>query len=190
MLDCSRCNILVVGDVMLDRYWHGHVDRISPEAPVPVVHVARQEDRPGGAANVARNVAALGARTTLLSIVGPDAAAGALLSQLEQAGVQADLQVDSSLETTMKLRILGRQQQLLRVDFENRPLADSLDALRTSFAAHLPGTDLVIFSDYNKGTLENISAMIQMARAADVPTLVDPKGTAWHRYSGCNGHHP
>ena len=120
--DTRGARVLVVGDVMLDRYWFGNVERISPEAPVPVVHVERSEERPGGAANVARNASALGAKVSLLSVVGQDEAAGALNRLLEEAGVRALLHGDPGLSTTVKLRVLGRQQQLLRIDFENRTL--------------------------------------------------------------------
>ena len=163
----AQCRVLVVGDVMLDRYWHGAVDRISPEAPVPVVRVSREEERLGGAANVALNVKTLGARVTLLTVVGHDEAATRLRALLEQQGIEARLGEDASLRTIVKLRVIGRSQQLLRIDFENEPdhevLTQSLDA----FERELPLHDVVLFSDYGKGGLTHIVQMIELARAAD-----------------------
>ncbi len=176
--------VLVVGDVMLDRYWFGEVERISPEAPVPVVHVARTEERPGGAANVARNVAALGARASLLSVVGVDEA-GATLERLVAAdGVAASLHHDPSLPTTVKLRVIGRQQQLLRIDFETRPSQEVLSAKLKDFRERVRGADAVVLSDYGKGGLAHIAEMIGQARAAGRPVLVDPKGDDWAKYRG------
>ncbi len=174
--------ILVVGDVMLDRYWFGDVARISPEAPVPVVKINRQEERLGGAANVARNAAALGANSTLLSVVGADEAGAAVARLLQADGIHASLHQDPTLATIIKLRVIGRQQQLLRIDFETPPsdavLADKLDR----FHAMLADYALVILSDYGKGGLTHIEAMIAAANTRGVPVLVDPKGDDFARY--------
>ena len=178
----AGCRILVVGDVMLDRYWHGEVSRISPEAPVPVVHVRREENRLGGAANVALNVKTLGAQVTLLSMVGPDDAAGSLKGLLVQQGIQAELGEDPGMETIVKLRVIGRSQQMLRIDFEKEPDHEVLAGMLERFAALLPQHDAVLFSDYGKGGLTHIPHMIRMAREAGKPVLVDPKGSDWARY--------
>ncbi|MBI1889884.1 MAG: D-glycero-beta-D-manno-heptose-7-phosphate kinase [Burkholderiales bacterium] len=181
----DRAKVLVIGDVMLDRYWFGDVNRISPEAPVPVLKVTQQEDRPGGAANVARNVGALGAHATLLSIVGADEAGSALQKLLEEHGnITAQLHRDSSISTIIKLRALARHQQLLRIDFETPPSHEVLRAVLTDYAEQLPKTDVVVLSDYGKGGLAHIGEMIQMARAAGKPVLVDPKGDDYARYRG------
>jgi len=174
----------VVGDVMLDRYWFGDVSRISPEAPVPVVHIASSDERPGGAANVARGVAALGAKCDLLAVVGRDEAAEALARLLEQARVNAVLHRDPALHTTVKLRVIGRQQQLLRIDFETAPSDDILLTKLSDFEAMLAGADVVILSDYGKGGLQHIERMIALCRAAGKPALVDPKGDDFTRYRG------
>ncbi len=176
--------VLVVGDVMLDRYWFGDVERISPEAPVPVVRVTRTEERPGGAANVARNAAALGAAVTLLSVTGADEAGAALETMLVAEGVRTSFHRDPSLPTTVKLRVISRQQQLLRIDFETAP---SHEVLATSLADYdrlVPDCDVVILSDYGKGGLAHIAMMIGRARAAGKRVLVDPKGEDWARYRG------
>ena len=182
--DTSATSILVVGDVMLDRYWFGEVSRISPEAPVPVVKVERTEERPGGAANVARNCAALGARVTLLSVVGADEAGHALARLLNDSGIQCSLHEDAKLSTTVKLRVIGRQQQLLRIDFEHAPDHEVLQAKLADFEARLAACDVVILSDYGKGGLAHITEMIVLARAVGKPVLVDPKGEDYARYSG------
>ncbi|WP_374605061.1 D-glycero-beta-D-manno-heptose-7-phosphate kinase [Niveibacterium sp.] len=182
--DTSRACVLVVGDVMLDRYWFGDVSRISPEAPVPVVKVERSEERPGGAANVARNAAALAAHTVLLSVVGQDEPAQALGRLLESEGVVASLQTDPDLATTVKLRVIGRQQQLLRIDFETWPNHESLQATLAEFRARLPNVDVVVLSDYGKGGLTHVAEMIQLAREANKPVLVDPKGDDYSKYRG------
>lgn len=182
--DTQHVKVLVVGDVMLDRYWFGDVSRISPEAPVPVVRVARSEERPGGAANVARNVAALGAQTSLLSVVGQDEPANALRGLLAEASVSAHLHGDASLATTVKLRVLGRQQQLLRIDFENAPAHEVLAEVLDAYRKLLPEHDVVVLSDYGKGGLTHVQEMIDLARALDKPVLVDPKGDDYTRYRG------
>ncbi len=180
--DLSAARVLVVGDVMLDRYWFGEVSRISPEAPVPVVRVSRMEERPGGAANVARNVAALGAQARLLAVVGDDEPAASLCRLLDAERVDARLTRDATLQTTVKLRVIGRQQQLLRIDFENLPAADALEAKLADFEAQLAAADVVILSDYAKGALTHVERMIGAARAAGKPVLVDPKGDDYERY--------
>jgi len=182
--DTSRARILVVGDVMLDRYWFGDVSRISPEAPVPVVKIERVEERPGGAANVARNCAALGAKVALLSVVGADEAGQALARLLAASDIDASLHEDAQLNTTVKLRVIGRQQQLLRIDFENSPAHEVLEAKLAEFSQRLPDCDAVILSDYGKGGLTHIGEMIRTARAAGKPVLVDPKGDDYARYAG------
>jgi rfaE bifunctional protein kinase chain/domain len=182
--DTSKARILVVGDVMLDRYWFGDVSRISPEAPVPVVKVERIEERPGGAANVARNCAALGAKAALLSVVGADEAGQALARLLAGSEIDASLHEDAQLNTTVKLRVIGRQQQLLRIDFENAPTHEVLQAKLAEFGQRLADCDVVILSDYGKGGLAHIGEMIRLARAANKPVLVDPKGEDYARYAG------
>jgi rfaE bifunctional protein kinase chain/domain len=180
----ASARVLVVGDVMLDRYWFGDVERISPEAPVPVVKIARTEERPGGAANVARNVAALGAQATLLSVVGDDEPGAALAKLLAGERVKTSLLRDASLPTTVKLRVIGRQQQLLRIDFETAPSHEVLSAKLTDYERLLRDTDLVVLSDYGKGGLAHIATMIEHARAAGKRVLVDPKGDDFTRYRG------
>ena len=181
----NNSKILVVGDVMLDRYWFGEVNRISPEAPVPVLKVERVDERPGGAANVARNISALGAQTTLLSVVGSDEA-GACLERLlgEYANLTALLHRDNTISTIIKLRAIARHQQLLRIDFETPPSHEVLHAALEDFRTQLPLADVVILSDYGKGGLAHIADMIQSARAAGKPVLVDPKGDDYERYRG------
>jgi len=176
--------VLVVGDVMLDRYWHGSVDRISPEAPVPVVRVSREEERLGGAANVALNVKTLGSRVTLLTVVGTDSAAASLKVLLERQGIETRLGQDARLRTIVKLRVIGRAQQLLRIDFENEPDHEVLQQMLDDFMRELPLHDAVLFSDYGKGGLTHITRMIEAARQAGKPVLVDPKGSDYARYAG------
>jgi rfaE bifunctional protein kinase chain/domain len=163
----QRARVLVVGDAMLDRYWFGSVDRISPEAPVPVVRIAREEERLGGAANVALNIKSLGAQASLMTVVGTDEPAGKLRKLLAEHGVQSLLGSDSKLNTIVKLRVIGRSQQLIRLDFENQP-----------------DHDAVLFSDYGKGGLTHIPRMISRARQSGKPVLVDPKGNDYGRYAG------
>jgi D-glycero-beta-D-manno-heptose-7-phosphate kinase len=176
--------VLVVGDVMLDRYWFGEVSRISPEAPVPVVHIASSDERPGGAANVARGAAALGARCDLLAVVGQDEPAEALARLLAAARVNAVLHRDRALHTTVKLRVIGRQQQLLRIDFETAPSEDVLLTKLSDFESMLEAADVVVLSDYGKGGLQHIERMISLCRARGTPVLVDPKGEDFTRYRG------
>ena len=179
-----KARVLVVGDVMLDRYWFGDVHRISPEAPVPVVKIERSDERLGGAANVARNAAALGAQTTLLSVVGDDEAGHTVKRLLEASGIRTSLHVDAAFKTTVKLRVIGRQQQLLRIDFEETPGHEVLTGKLEEFKRLLTEADVVILSDYGKGGLTHIAEMISAARAAKVKILVDPKGEDYTRYAG------
>lgn len=184
VLDGQR--VLVVGDVMLDRYWFGVVERISPEAPVPVLHVHREQERLGGAANVALNVKTLGGQVTLLSMVGQDEPAQRLQAMLYQQGIAAVLGQDPRLQTIVKLRLIGRAQQLLRVDFEQEPDHEVLAQMLGDFERELPRHDVVLFSDYGKGGLAHIPRMIELARATGKPVLVDPKGSDYGRYTGAS----
>jgi rfaE bifunctional protein kinase chain/domain len=181
----AAARVLIVGDVMLDRYWFGDVERISPEAPVPVVKIARSEERPGGAANVARNVAALGARAMLLSATGSDEPADTLLRLLgADERITASFLRDAALKTTVKLRVIGRQQQLLRIDFETAPPHELLASHLAQFDQLIGAADALVLSDYGKGGLAHIATMIERGRAAGKPVLVDPKGDDWDRYRG------
>jgi rfaE bifunctional protein kinase chain/domain len=180
----AKARVLVVGDPMLDRYWHGAVERISPEAPVPVVKVNREEERIGAAANVAYNVVTLGAKASFLGVVGDDEPGQRLEALLRKTGIAAHLKRDPGLKTTVKLRVIGRQQQLLRMDFENEPDHDTLATQSEAFAELVPRHDAVLFSDYGKGGLAHIPSMIQLARGAGKPVLIDPKGTDYTRYAG------
>lgn len=182
--DFSRTRVLVVGDVMLDRYWFGDVNRISPEAPVPVVLVRKTEERPGGAANVARNITALGGKATLLSVVGNDEAGTALEQLVVAEGVQASLHRDPELSTTVKLRVVGQQQQLLRIDFERPPSHEVLDAKLEEYERLVDEADAVVLSDYGKGGLAHVAKMIELARRHEKPVLVDPKGSDYEKYIG------
>lgn len=184
LAEIENCRVLVVGDVMLDRYWHGDVSRISGEAPVPIVHVQRDEIRLGGAANVALNIKTLGAHVTLLSMVGKDDAALKLRSLLANKEIETYLGEDPSMETIVKLRIIGRSQQMLRIDFEKEPDHEVLAYMLERFKILVCGHDAVVFSDYGKGGLAHIPLMIQMANDAGKPVFIDPKGNDWNRYSG------
>jgi rfaE bifunctional protein kinase chain/domain len=178
----------VVGDVMLDRYWFGEVSRISPEAPVPVVLINedKEELKLGGAANVAWNCKELGARTRLLSVVGQDEAGRALERLLKEMRIEASLHRDRGLSTTQKLRVIGRRQQLLRIDFERPPSREVLALKLEEFKRALPESDVVILSDYGKGGLAHITEMIRMARRAGKRVLIDPKGDDYSRYKGAS----
>jgi rfaE bifunctional protein kinase chain/domain len=181
----ARARVLVVGDAMLDRYWFGEVERISPEAPVPIVRIIREEERAGGAANVARNVAALNAQVTLLSVVGADEPGARLEKLLKREHVNAQLHRDRGIRTTVKLRVIGgRNQQLLRVDFETAPSHEVLASKLRDFGKLLKDVDVVILSDYGKGGLTHIVKMIALARRAGKTVLVDPKGEDYSRYRG------
>jgi rfaE bifunctional protein kinase chain/domain len=178
--------VLVVGDVMLDRYWFGEVSRISPEAPVPVVLISSEDQRLGGAANVAWNCKELGARTRLLSVVGRDEPGRALEKLLKAKRIEASLHHDAGLHTTQKLRVIGRRQQLLRIDFERPPSREVLASKFEDFKRALPESDVIILSDYGKGGLHHIAEMIRAARRAGKRVLVDPKGDDYARYKGAS----
>jgi rfaE bifunctional protein kinase chain/domain len=182
----AAAHVLVVGDVMLDRYWFGDVERISPEAPVAVAKIARTEERPGGAANVARNIAALGASATLLSVTGDDEAGNTLERLLEGERVTTLFLRDPAITTTVKLRVIARQQQLLRIDFEQPPSHELLSAKLADYERLLGEVDVVVMSDYGKGGLAHIATMIDSARAHGTRVLVDPKGEDWAKYRGAN----
>jgi rfaE bifunctional protein kinase chain/domain len=179
----SEIRVLVIGDVMLDRYWFGEVERISPEAPVPVINVETREQRPGGAANVAANIAALGANCTLLSVVGNDDAGRSLSEMLDRPGITPVLHVDHRAQTTVKLRVVSKNQQLLRADFETPPAYEVLRNCLGEFRERLPEADIVLISDYGKGGLLHIKEMIAAADTAGKPVVVDPKGSDFARYA-------
>ena len=185
-LNTSAARVLVVGDVMLDRYWFGEVSRISPEAPVPVVLISKEDQRLGGAANVAWNCKELGAQTRLLSVVGRDEPGRALEKLLKDMAIEASLHRDSGLHTTQKLRVIGRRQQLLRIDFEKPPSREVLALKLEEFKRALPEVDVIILSDYGKGGLTHIAEMIRVARRAKKRVLVDPKGDDYDRYKGAS----
>ena len=178
----AKARVLVVGDVMLDRYWYGAVDRISPEAPVPVVRVTREEERAGGAANVAYNAVSLGAHASLLTVVGDDEASHHLEELVAKTGIETYFGRDSALKTTVKLRVIGRQQQLIRLDFENTPQNEILAGQTVTFESILPSHNAVLFSDYGKGGLAHVTDMITRARSLGKPILIDPKGSDYTRY--------
>jgi D-beta-D-heptose 7-phosphate kinase/D-beta-D-heptose 1-phosphate adenosyltransferase len=181
----DQAPVLVVGDVMLDRYWHGATSRISPEAPVPVVRVDQNEDRPGGAANVALNIAALGAPAYLVGVTGQDEAADALADSLKAAKVEARFQRIAGQPTIVKLRIMSRHQQLLRIDFEESFKTDT-QALAADTRSMLAGVKVLVLSDYGKGALRNHQDLIQLARARNIPVLADPKGKDFSIYRGAS----
>lgn len=184
MPNFESTRVLVVGDVMLDRYWHGMSSRISPEAPVPVVKVNQTEDRPGGAGNVALNMAALGSNVSLIGIVGNDEAGQILQNRLKAAKIHTDFLISTTKPTITKLRVVSRHQQLLRMDFEDKfDLADSADFIG-KVRSTIHNADVLVLSDYAKGSLQNCQALIAIAREAGVPVLVDPKGQDFTRYRG------
>ncbi len=180
----DQARVLVVGDIMLDRYWHGATSRISPEAPVPVVHVGQSEERAGGAANVALNIVALGAQTCLLGVTGDDEPADSLETLLSATGIDCHFQKIADTPTVTKLRVISRHQQLIRLDFEDG--FDAIDgaALMDSYRQELDSCDVVVLSDYGKGTLADIEPLITLARAAGKPVLIDPKALDFSRYRG------
>jgi rfaE bifunctional protein kinase chain/domain len=180
----AQAKVLVVGDVMLDRYWYGAVDRISPEAPVPVVRITREENRLGGCANVAFNAVSVGAQASLLSVVGDDEASHLLQDLIAKSGITPYFGRDAQLKTTVKLRVIGRQQQLLRVDFENTPQNEVLSSQTQQFMQLLADHPVVLFSDYGKGGLAHVTDMIAAARKASKAVLIDPKGSDFSRYAG------
>ena len=182
----AKARVLVVGDAMLDRYWYGAVDRISPEAPVPVVRVTRTEERIGAAANVAYNIVTLGAQASLLTVVGDDEASHQLEALVAKTGIRPYFGRDAKLKTTVKLRVIGRQQQLIRLDFENTPENEVLASQSATFENLYPEHAAVLFSDYGKGGLAHIVSMIAQARAAGKAVLVDPKGSDFERYKNAS----
>ncbi|RRZ96897.1 bifunctional D-glycero-beta-D-manno-heptose-7-phosphate kinase/D-glycero-beta-D-manno-heptose 1-phosphate adenylyltransferase HldE [Erwinia sp. 198] len=182
--DFNRAGVLVVGDVMLDRYWYGPTSRISPEAPVPVVKVDNVEERPGGAANVAMNIASLGASSRLVGLTGVDDAARALNDALTGVNVQCDFVTVATHPTITKLRVLSRNQQLIRLDFEEGFGGIDVEPLHQRIREALPSAGALVLSDYAKGALDSVESIIAIAREAKVPVLVDPKGTDFERYRG------
>lgn len=182
--DFGNAKILVVGDVMLDRYWSGDSSRISPEAPVPIVKVANVEDRPGGAANVALNIAALGANAKLLGLTGEDEAAQALRGKMTAVNVECDFLQLPDYPTITKLRVLSRSQQVIRLDFEEDVAAVNTQPLVTKTLDSLAEYPVMIVSDYNKGALVKVQQMIQAAKQQGVPVFIDPKGCDFERYRG------
>ena len=180
----ENAKVLVVGDLMLDRYWHGGSSRISPEAPVQVVNVGQIEERPGGAGNVALNIASLGSNATLLGITGEDEAADSLHTKLSAANVDCDFERVAGVPTITKLRVISRQQQLIRLDFEEHFDGRGTAGLASRMEKNIEGCGAVILSDYAKGTLDNIQALIKIANNHSVPVLVDPKGTDFEKYRG------
>ena len=180
----AQARVLVVGDVMLDRYWFGDVSRISPEAPVPVAKINQIDQRAGGAANVARNIASLGGKAGLLSVTGHDEAADSLDQLMQQDGVESYLMRDEQIATTVKLRVVARNQQLIRLDFEELPHHEVLEQVKERYQKVLPDYDAVIFSDYGKGGLTHIADMIDWAKQAGKIVLIDPKGDDYEKYAG------
>ena len=184
--DFSKARVLVVGDLMLDRYWHGATSRISPEAPVPVVHVRDIEERPGGAGNVALNIAKLGAQSTVLGLTGDDDAANALEQSLLSAGVKPCFVRLNENATVTKLRVISHHQQLIRLDFEDGFIGQDISGQEVEFAKLLDQHDVVVCSDYGKGTLRNVQSLIALCREKKIPVLIDPKGTDFDNYSGAS----
>ncbi|MDO4938149.1 MAG: D-glycero-beta-D-manno-heptose-7-phosphate kinase [Sutterellaceae bacterium] len=180
----SAKRVLVVGDTMLDRYWFGDAQRISPEAPVPVVRVVRTDERLGGAANVALNIRSLGVNASLMSVIGDDEAGHIISNLLDKARITPLMHIDPELETTVKLRIVARQQQMLRADFENHPNNEVLAALLDNYESAIEHTDAIVLSDYGKGGLDHIVQMIACAKKRNIPVLIDPKGSDYERYRG------
>jgi rfaE bifunctional protein kinase chain/domain len=183
-LDFSSASVIIAGDVMLDRYWFGDCTRISPEAPVPIVHVQRMREVAGGAANVAINVVNLDAQTTLLSVVGDDTDGQTLQAILENEQVRCAFLRDASLQTTVKLRVIAHNQQIVRVDFEQYPDHELLLPLVERFREMLNGCNVVVFSDYGKGGLVHLRLMMDVAISSGVPILIDPKGVDYSAYRG------
>lgn len=184
-LDCLRLGrVLVAGDCMLDRYWMGDVNRISPEAPVPVISVEETEKRLGGAANVAINIRSVSGQPTLLSVLGDDDAGHELSQMLEEEHISARLHFDAEMKTTVKLRMISRNQQLLRADFESIPGDTALQHALQLYRDALPEAGVVLVSDYGKGGTRNISTMISLAREQDIQVYIDPKGNDYSAYRG------
>ena len=183
-LDFTRAHVLVAGDVMLDSYWQGATRRISPEAPVPVVHVSDQSSRIGGSGNVAMNVTSLGARASLLALLGDDDAGRALQTLLQQSGIDNLTAIDATIPTTTKLRVLSQHQQLIRLDFEQPHHDLDLTDVLTTYEQALAQVDIVILSDYGKGLLHDAQPFIQRARDKNIPLLIDPKKKSFENYAG------
>ncbi|MDT8283376.1 MAG: bifunctional D-glycero-beta-D-manno-heptose-7-phosphate kinase/D-glycero-beta-D-manno-heptose 1-phosphate adenylyltransferase HldE [Gammaproteobacteria bacterium] len=182
----KNARVLVVGDLMLDRYWHGGTSRISPEAPVPIVHVNQNDERAGGACNVAVNIAALGAHCTVVGLCGDDEAADTLESLLHNVGVNPQFVRMPDNATITKLRVMSRHQQLMRLDFEDGFVGQDLSRLQTVFQAQLPDHNIVVCSDYGKGSLREVKKLIAICNEKNIPVLVDPKGTDFEKYSGAS----
>lgn len=181
--ELNKRKVLVVGDVMLDRYWFGDVTRISPEAPVPIAKISKMEDRPGGAANVARNIASLGGNATLLSVVGTDEPSATLENLLAKENVNTILKHDESINTIVKLRVLARNQQLIRIDFEEKPSHEILAEVLDTYSEIIKEHEVVILSDYGKGGLSHTIKMIEIAKQNGKQVLIDPKGSDYAKYS-------
>lgn len=184
LLKLINTNILVVGDVMLDQYWMGDVERISPEAPVPVVAVNDTEERVGGAGNVARNITALGGRCTLIGILGDDEAGQSVDKITAESNIQTQMVLDNTIKTTIKLRVISKNQQLLRADFENTPSNDALEKMTEKYRESISDHNAVVLSDYGKGGLSRIESLIKIAKDSGKPVFVDPKGGDYSRYHG------
>ena len=180
----QHARLLVIGDVMLDRYWHGEASRVSPEAPVPVVKVGNREDRPGGAGNVALNIAALGSAVRLIGIVGNDETGLELLSRLNAAGVYCDFLQSPDKPTITKLRVIGQHQQLIRLDFEQEFDALDIIGLQDKVKSLIGDSQAMVLSDYGKGALQETAKLIELGRSKDIPIIVDPKGTDFEKYRG------
>lgn len=183
-LRLSKVKVLVVGDVMLDRYWYGDVERISPEAPVPVAHISREEERLGGAANVANNIVSLGAKSTLMTVLGDDEPAIVIKNLLSIQRIEQAIHQDTAIQTTVKLRVIARSQQLIRLDFEIKPNHDVLKESLENFKRVAQDFDVILFSDYGKGGLFHVSEMIEFAALFGKPILIDPKGGDYSKYAG------
>ncbi len=181
--ELKKNKILVVGDVMLDRYWFGDVNRISPEAPVPIAKINKIEDRPGGAANVARNIASLGGDVTLLSVVGTDEPALVLQNLLNEENVDTIFKQDPTISTIVKLRVLAKHQQLLRIDFEEKPSHEILAEILDQYESIIDKYDTIILSDYGKGGLTHTTKMIEIANKQNKKVLIDPKGSDYSKYA-------
>ena len=179
-------HILVIGDLMLDRYWHGISSRISPEAPVPVVKVNQAEDRPGGAGNVALNMAALGCTVSLIGVIGKDEAGAILQQRLSAANISTDFQIAKKKPTITKLRVVSRHQQLLRMDFEESFEREDSSEFVAKATQIMPHIQALVLSDYAKGSLQDCQTLIKLAREQGVPVLVDPKGNDFTRYRGAS----
>ncbi|MDH5630647.1 MAG: PfkB family carbohydrate kinase, partial [Gammaproteobacteria bacterium] len=184
MPNFEQANVLVVGDVMLDRYWHGGNAKISKEAPVQVLNVEQIDDKPGGAGNVALNISSLGSKVDLVSNTGDDDSANILHTRLTAAKVNCHFKRVDGIKTTTKLRVLSQKQQLMRLDFEEHLHRRGIDDLSTRLKENIARSGAVVFSDYAKGLLEDVQTLIQVAKEYKIPILVDPKGSDFSRYRG------